>query len=332
MEPPGADQVLHLEFWLMARLDSWKRRRRPLGGDSYNKINGTNGHAIQPQTVQEADEEKNIMKHLLSAYQVWKSLSDEQKQETWRSECQRAFVREQEAHNSTNARLAMVEQQLHHLQAQLDQGKNSKQAIGTSQFLTSTIPLSHETLDELNNDTDASNLDYESAILKWKTRIRNERNTQQPLPRAPPISKPRWPQTLIPKPRTNSIAPPPMQQAHRGDQHLQQHDDGPIDLEHETPPDEVDNDEDLIDAPGDDDDEEGSVHCHSSMAPDRVAEDGQALDPDLVNHMDNVMKATSSGTGTGTDTGTREATRADFSSGGGTSLLPPGLQVEYMKM
>ena len=269
------------------------------------------------------------MKHLLSVYQVWKSLSDEQKQETWRLECQRALAQEQEAHNSTNARLAMVEQQLHHLQAQLDQGKTYKQPIELLYFQTSIMPLSHETLDELNNDPVVPNLDYESAILKWKTRIRNERNTQQPLPSAPPVSKPLWPQTLAAKPFTNGIAAPPMQ-PHRGDQHAQQHNDGTTDMDHETPPDEIDNDEDLVDAPGDDDDEEeGSVHCNSSMVPDRVKDDSQALDPDLVNHIDNVMKgATTSGTGTGT----REANGEDFPSGGGTSLLPPGLQVEYMKM
>lgn len=311
----------------MARLDSWKKRRRPLGGDGHNEINGINGHATHPQTAQEAEEERKIMKHLLDSYELWKSLSDEQKQETWRSECQKAFVQEQEAHNATSARLAVVEQQLHHLQAQLDQGTNYKQAIETSQFLASTIPLSHDALDELNNDAAASILDYESAILKWKTRIRDQRNTQQPLPSAPQTLKPLWPQTLAPKPRTNGTAPPPMQQPHGSDQHVRQYDNAPIGLEHETPPDEADNDGDLADAPGDDDDEEGSVQCHSSMAPERVADDSQPLDPDLANHIDNVMKVTTSGTGT------REANRADFSSGGGrTPLLPPGLQVEYMKM
>ena len=333
-EPPGADQFFHLELWLLARLDSWKKRRQPLGGNGHGKTNGTNGHATHPQATQEAEEEKNTLTHLFKSYDVWKILSDEQKQEAWRSECQKALAREQEAHNATTARLAVVEQQLHHLQAQLDQGKSYKQAIETSQFLASTIPLSHEALDELNNDAAASILDYESAILKWKTRIRNERNTQQPLPSAPQTSKPLWPQTLAPKLRTNGTAPPPMQQPHRSDQNVRQHDGGPIDLEHETPPDEADNDEDLVDAPGDDDDEEESVRFHSSTAAERVADDSQALDPNLVNHIDHVMKVTTSGTGAGAGPGpgTREANRADFASGGGTPLLPSGLQVEYMKM
>ena len=105
-------------------------------------------------------------------------------------------------------------------------------------------------------------------------------------------------------------------------------------MEHETPPDEADNDEDLVDAPGDDDDEEESVRFHSSTAAERVADDSQALDPNLVNHIDHVMKVTTSGTGAGAGPGpgTREANRADFASGGGTPLLPSGLQVEYMKM
>lgn len=274
--------------------------------------NGTNGQAIHPQPTQDTDEEKDYTKHLLSTYQVWKSLSDEKKQETWRSECQRALAREQEAHNTTAARLAIVEQQLHHLRAQLEQGRNYQQPTELSQFPASIMPLSHEALDELNNDAVVSNWDYESAILKWKTRIRNERNTQHPLSSTPTS-----------KPLTNGIDPPPMQQPQRIDQRVQQHNDGPPDTEHEPPQDEVENDEDLVDAPGDDDDEEGSVHCHSSM-PDRVM-DGQALDPDLVNHIDNVMK---SATTSGTDI--REANGEDFS--GGASLLPPGLQVDYMKM
>lgn len=310
VEPPGADQLRHLELWLKSRVDSWKKRRRPQGGDSHHKTNGTNGHAIQPQpTQQEADAEKEYMDHLQSAYQVWKSLSDEQKQETWRSECQRAFAREQEAHSSTTARLDMVEQQLRHLRAQLDQGRNYQQPIELSQFPVSIMPLSHEALDELNSDV-VSNWDHESAILKWKTRIRNERNIQQPLPSAP-ISKPLWSQTSLTKPLTNGAAP--SMQPHGNDQHVHRNDRA--EMEHETP-DEVDNDEDLVDAPGDDDDE-GSVHCHSM--PDRMV-DGQALDPDLVNHIDTVMK--------GTNSGTREASGEGYSGG----PLLPGLPVDYMKM
>lgn len=249
------------------------------------------------------------MNYLLSAYQSWESLSNEQKQETWRSECQRALAREQEAHKSTIARLDMVEQQLHHLRAQLDQGRNYQQPIEFSQFPPSIMPLSHEALDELNSNGSVSNWDHESAILKWKTRIRNERNTQQPLPSAP-ILKTLLSQTLVAKPLTNGAAPPT--QPRRGDQRVH-HNDGP-DLEHE-PPDEVDNDEDLVDAPGDDD--EGSVHCHSM--PDRVV-DGQVLDPDLGDHLDTVMKGTNSDIG--------EASGGGFPGG----RLLASLQVEYMKM
>ena len=311
VEPPGVDELRHLEHWLKSRLDSWKKRRRPLGGDSHHKTNGANGHAIHPQPTQEVDEGKEYMNHLLSVYQTWKSLSEEQKQQDWRLECQKALAREQEAHNSTTARLEMVEQQLRHLRAQLDQGRNHQQ---------STELLSQDALDELNNDVVVSSWDPESAILKWKTRIRNVRNDvrniQQPLPNAP-ISKPLWSQTVVAKPLTNGAAPPmqaPPMQPHRSDQRVHQN-DAP-DLEHE-PPDEVDNDEDLVDAPGDDDDE-GSVHCHSM--PDRVV-DGQAVvDPDLVDHIDTVMK--------GTTSGTREASGEGFASG----PLLPGLQVEYMKM
>lgn len=264
-------------------------RRRPLGEESHHKINGNNSHAIQPQPTQEADQEQEYVNHLLSAYQNWISLSEKQKEEIWRSECQRAFAREQEAHNATSARLEKVEQQLRQLRAQLDQGKNYQQSSELAQFPASIMPLSHEALDELNSDSLISDWDHESAILKWKTRIRIQRNTQQPLP-SPPVSKPIWSKPLVGKPLTNGAAP--TMQAHHSEQRANPSDGA--NMGHE-PPDEVDNDEDLVDAPGDVDDE-GSMHGHSvhnHTMPDRGV-DGQALDPDLADHIDTVMKGTSS--------------------------------------
>lgn len=279
-------------------MDRWKQRQRRLGGDGHYKRNGTNGSAVSHQPTHGTDGEEEYIKHLSIAYQNWESLSDEQKQENWRLECQKALTQEQEAHLSTITRLNVVEQELHHLRARLDQRRNCQQPIEFSQFPPSTMPLSHEALDELDKGGEMSNWDYESAILKWKTRIRNERNVQQPLPSAP-ISIVPW-TPPVEKPVTNGV--PSVAQPRRGDQRVH-HNNGP-DTEHEPPDeDDEDDDEDLVDAPGDDDDEE-SVPCHpitNNSLQHRV------LDPDLGDPLDTVMKDTNSNM--------REAVGEGFSGG-----------------
>lgn len=285
VETPGADQLRHLETWLRLRLDGWKQRRHPSDGDDRHNMNGINSDATHHRPTQDIDREKQYTNHLLTAYQIWESLSGEQKRESWHLECQRAFTREQEAHKATNARLERVEQQLHQLQlhqmqAPLDERRGYRQVLEPSPLQPSTMLLSHEVLDELNNHRAVPDWDHESAILKWKTRIQNERSTQQPLPNVS-ASNILWPQIFDAKSHTNGVAPPA--QARRGDQRVH-HNDGP-DIDHELP-NMNDNDEDLVDAPGDDDDE-GSVQCHP-MA-DRVIDD-RVLDPELGVHLDTVMK------------------------------------------
>ncbi len=284
VEPPGEDQLRHVERWLRTRLDGWKRRRRPLGGHSYHKMNGASSHDIRLPPAQEIDDEKDYINYLSSAYQSWESLPEKNKKEAWREECQRAFAREQEAHKSTLARLETAEQELHHLRAQLNERRNSQQPTEFSEFPPSTMRLSHEALDELDREGCVSNWDFESAILKWKTRIQSERNVQQPLPSSP-VSKIAWPHRLDPNSLTNGAVT--SAQARPGDQRVH-HDDGPH-TERE-PQDEHEDDDDLVDAPGDDDDE-GSAHNHTMPDP---AVNRRALGPDLGAHVDTVMEDTTS--------------------------------------
>jgi hypothetical protein len=287
IEPPGAVHLRHLEIWLKSRLDRWKQRQRRLGGNGHHKTNGANGSAISHQPTQGTEGEDGYIKYLSSTYQNWESLPDEQKNETWRLECQRALTREQEAHISTITRLNVAEQELHHLRARLDQRRDCQQPIEFLQFPPSTMPLSHEALDELDKDGEISSCDYESAIVKWKIRIRNERNIQQPLPSAPLSIVPWTPP--VEKSRTNGI--PSMAQPRCGDQRVH-HNNGP-DTEHEPPDEDEDDDDDdegLVDAPGDDDDEE-SVPCHPIA---NGSLQHRVLDPVLGDTLDTVMKDSNS--------------------------------------
>ena len=276
-EPPGHDQFQALESSLELRWSKLKQLRDSAVADQQRKSNGVNGHLGQHQPVSEGSEEKAAYtKHLVTVYQTWKALSEKEKQENWRLECQRALTREKEKHKETEFKLDRAEQELQHLRAQLDQRSGSQRPIEFSRFPPATMPLSREALQELTESNDLSGWSYEAAILKWKARIQLERRAQQPLPN--PSLSTTWPSMLNTDSLTNGTSSYP--EPHRNDQRVRQN--NAQNAEH----DQSDDDEDLADALGDDD-EEMPVPNH--MTADAVI-DRRVLDPDLRDRPDTEMK------------------------------------------
>lgn len=276
-EPPGQDQFQALEKSLELKLSKLKQERDSTTADQQRKPNGVNGHGGQQQPAPEGSEEKAAyIKHLTTVYQTWKALSEKEKQENWRLECQRAFTREREKHKETEFKLDRAEQELQHLRAQLDQRNGSQRPKEFSRFPSATMPLSREALQALSESNDLAGWNYEATILKWKARIQHERSAQQPLPN-PPLSA-AWPSIPNTGSLTNGTSSYP--QAHRNDQRVRRTNAQAAEHDHS------DDDEDLADALGDDD-EEMSVSNH--MTSDALM-DRRVLDPDLRDRPDTAMK------------------------------------------
>lgn len=276
MEPPGIEQFQDLELWLESKLVKWKQKQDALSGRDNQNENGVDGHTIQNQQPTENDVEKEAyVKHLSSTYQTWKNLSDKQKLEIWRLELQKALVREQESHQQTVARLDRAEQEIQHLRAQLSQRSIYRQASEFSDFPPSTMPLSREALDVLSRDRNLLDWDYEAVISKWKTRINRNRNVQKPLPTVPVSNA--WPQILDTTSLTNGTSH--IQGHHSG---LHAHHNSGTAIDYELSED----DEDLADAPGDDDED---MHLED-QSPRNTTMDRRILDPNLREHLDTLLK------------------------------------------
>ena len=233
-EAPKTISYEILREWLGPRLKDLQLREK--SHHFPNQIiqpNGTNGHAQDPDGVGELEEK--YYQHLTNVYETWKALPEKQKQESWRTECAKAFAREQEKHNQTKRSLELAEQETQHLRSQLAQRNSYNQATEYAHFGISPLPLSRETTKNIPELPS-----YETLLSRWRTRLAHQRSIQTPLP---PLSP--WAAATTPNLNSNHMNgthqyPPPPQ---RDDQQR-------LDNEADQASDE---DEDLADAPGDDD-------------------------------------------------------------------------------
>lgn len=255
VDPPTFYHCEALRRWLDTKLRDWRIRRKALGIVRPTEYT-TNGHGdgtpIWSLLDPEADEhEEACTKHLNDAFQSWQNLSELQKHERWHSECVTALTHEQDRHRETRDRMERLEREVQNLQTELNERTHNQNP--------STIPLSQQAaLQTFDSASDLAAWDYDKLITRWRTRIQNERSQQYPLP-APPT-----PNTSVPTP---DLAHSPTYTNGIGTYHQQQR---------QRPPREgaknglngVDEDEDLVDAPGEDDTEP-------------LFSDGDALDPKL---------------------------------------------------
>ena len=238
IEAPKLDHYELLRDWVENKLKSWHRLRQSQFSPNHNnRPNGTNGYFNEPNSAQIAADIEKYKEHLANSYDLWKSISDKKKQDIWLDECAKAFIREQEKHNETKRKLDLAEQKIQLLRAQLFQ---KSQSPDSQMYPPSMLPITREMTDQLPN---SDSFNYESLLSKWKTRIQSTRSIQQPLP---PLSP--WATatpTNLNSNHTNGNSYAAQRQQSGPDRHPNYGNDA------ENPSDE---DEDLADAPGDEDD------------------------------------------------------------------------------
>ena len=262
LEAPKQTYYDILREWLGSKLKDLQPR-----GKSHHfpnqaiQSNGINGHSQDSESMGEMGEK--FYQHLTGVYETWRVLPEKQRQESWRTECAKAFAREQEKHKQTKRSLELAEQEIQHLRSQLAHKNPYDHSTEYTNFAISSLPLTRETT---KNIPDLPS--YEALLSRWRTRLAHQRSVQTPLPPPSP-----WATTTTPlNPTTTTTSthvnghhhyPPPPQRD--GQQQRQQPD-------HEQ--DQIsDEDEDLADAPGDDDISEQQQH--------QLGMDKGVLDPNL---------------------------------------------------
>ena len=252
IDPPTMYHLEALRRWLDNKLRDWRIRRKALGLVRDADQGASNGHDDQAPRWSmydpEADEyETRCIKHLDDAFQDWQNRPELEKHELWHSECVTALTQEQDRHRETRNRMERLEREVQSLQAELNE-RNFNEA-------PSTFPLSQQAaLQTFDSATDLAAWDYDKLITKWRTRIQTERAQQHPLP-APPTPD---------LPRSSSYA------NNAGMFHQLQ---PPLPTEHrKSEVNGLDEDEDLVDAPGEEDDTEPVSLMHREVLDPNLSE------------------------------------------------------------
>ena len=257
VDPPGSYHFDALGRWLDTKMRDWKIRRRALGLGRNIENENTDGHEDQHTSwsyfdPEAEDYETSCMQHLKARYNSWDELSRLQKQEEWHEECVKALTHEQDRHRDTRDRMERLERDVQSLQAELN-------AQNSNEHRSMSLPLSPRTaLQTLKPSPESALWDYDALIAKWRTRIQRERSQQHPLPHpSTPWSAPA-PDVAQSALYTNGI---PTKSGRRAtfDNRLSLGTDG------------VSEDQELVDAPGEEDD----------MAVDDVDASQGFLDPEL---------------------------------------------------
>ena len=147
-----------------------------------NQENGLNGQALSPPRSEDFQNiEESYKQHLSSTYESWKALSDKRKQEAWLFECAKAFARKQEKCEEMGRRLDNAEQEIRHLRYQIAQ--QNQNAPNVPRLGPNTLRLPPGIVNHLPSES--GSWDYEGLLAKWKARIQASRNVQYELPSNP---------------------------------------------------------------------------------------------------------------------------------------------------
>ncbi|MCJ1253521.1 hypothetical protein MMC24_001333 [Lignoscripta atroalba] len=293
-KPPGAIQQDNLRQWLDGKLQAWRGLASVPRKTSVGEIHEQNGD-IEPDLDWE-EKDRAYQEHLTNAFKYWDELPEIQKQDIWQLESLRAYAREREQHKETRSRLERIEQETQNLRAQVDRLSRFQQPREFLLFPPTTIPISHEAARLMPGLGTDRSWDYDQLLSKWKSRIQHQRSMQRSLPPTdfsnPPTSSQHHHLNGASSHHTQNL---------NGDSHSYLQDSS---------------DDDLIDAPGDEDED---MHLNEG----RTAMDRGMLDPKLRDEgVDEVMQGIEGDGEESLLVGLRGFTNLNKNRGGGGCNLP----------
>jgi hypothetical protein len=207
---------------------------------------------------------KPYLDHLDNTFQTWIRLDETQKAKVWHLEALRAFVREQTEHGETHVKMEHLEQENANLRLQITRLNECQQPREFTFFSPTQLPISRDVAVSLAASEKHNRFDYDEMVRKWKARVLFIRPAQKPLP-----------QGLAALSDTHELNGRP---SYDHDQP-----NGDMDLEAD--------DDDLMDAPGEMDDEVDGVQTRMPAGPMNQG----MLDPKLRAPGDDVMHGMENG-------------------------------------
>ncbi|KAL8666872.1 MAG: hypothetical protein Q9202_001112 [Teloschistes flavicans] len=231
LEPPGPSEFEFVKRYAFAKLQEWKAR---IAQD--NTYSDQAGEPDQVLSDNIAKEEATYQLHYVHAYNNWQRLSQEQRQEEWHLACQKAYAAEYDRHQDTRDRLDQLEQEIHQLRDRLNNHSPDAQQRSPRSFVDTPLPLNRATAATIQQTHELHQWDHDRLIEKWRRRLRSQRSVQQPLP--PPLTQ-SWSSPSRPLNGTPSVYDHQSSYPEEGDNEME--------------------DEDLADAPGEEEEEGGMM-------------------------------------------------------------------------
>ena len=289
---PGYAQLEALRTQLAMRLKWGHIQVRDAAGIALTGSIGSLGPNSKSSSVDgDKAEDQPYFEHLEKSYNLWVGLAESQKKDMWHIEVMKAFIREGKAHGKTHVELDNAEREVANLRIQLDRLNECQQPREYLLFPPNQLPISRATASLVASDKQNMPLDYEKLVEKWKARIQTNRSTQKPFP-VPAHSQP------VSSHHTNGVfayAPEHI----TDDPQLQ---DGA-------------SEDDLMDAPGEEDDE-----LNEQVRASTATMDSGILDPNLREHGPDEVMDGIEGDGESYGSGRLLATLREYAGANGKDL------------
>ena len=256
LDPPSAERCELLRGWLSSKLSDWRRRRDYAPSDNSclpERSNGLHNSHSEAEVVKQ--EEASYYEHIDTAFKKWTELTNRQRQETWHYDCATAFAREHEKHQATLKRLSQAEQEIEQLRVQLEQSVQGHLLSEASRYSATNISISREAISHLPESTTR---EYNGLVSKWRKRLQSVRSTTHRMPAHD------WERSAPRPDHANGHGPPSA--THLRDNWPSQ--DGEPDAS-------GDEDQELCDAPGEEDPDSADIADHNTFHDDTY------LDPNL---------------------------------------------------
>ncbi|MCJ1395263.1 hypothetical protein MMC18_008147 [Xylographa bjoerkii] len=180
VDVPGPKQVEVIRQRISVKFQWWKSERRAAATLSSSDLLVIDSK--QSGTLDEAEEEQRHYDYLMSTYRLWNDLTDTEKREIWHLESMRAFVREQNEHCETHLKLAHMEQEAANLRLQLERLNECQQPREFLLYPPNQLEVSREVATIVAKNSADTSLDFDKLVDKWKARIQTGRNEQKSLP------------------------------------------------------------------------------------------------------------------------------------------------------
>ena len=176
ISPPDRTHLEVLRLKLAARVDDWKWvSLRAAQSFIYPTATAQNlGEEQDSLTIRARRDLETATKHLDLSFQAWVTLSESERNETWRLEIMRALVREQEKSKKVEAQIERITQEANQLQQQVNHLSRCQWPREMALWPPERIPVGRDIFRMGEGGVEPGRWDYDRLLNKWKRIVRED--------------------------------------------------------------------------------------------------------------------------------------------------------------